>query len=98
MNIEKHKNKFRDVVLKELNCRTDDYSFSIRTNSKSNLESDLTIKEGDIEIENRGKGRQCFIKTDFALQKNESELDIILLEEPENHLRSYKHEETNTED
>lgn len=82
----KHKENFRTTVLNDLNERITDYSFSVRTNSKANLESDLTIKEGNIEIENKGKGRQCFIKTDFALQKNENELDIILLEEPENHL------------
>ena len=82
----KHKDTFRDTVLSELNDRIEDYSFSIKTSSKSNLETDLTIREGNIEIDNKGKGRQCFIKTDFALQKNENELDVILLEEPENHL------------
>lgn len=82
----KHKENFRTTVLKDLNERIEDYSFAIRTNSKANLETDLTIKEGNIEIQNKGKGRQCFIKTDFALKKNEKELDIILLEEPENHL------------
>lgn len=82
----KHKETFRDNILSELNDRIDDYSFSIKTGSKANLETDLTIREGNIEIDNKGKGRQCFIKTDFALQKSENELDIILLEEPENHL------------
>ncbi|WP_271425241.1 ATP-dependent nuclease [Aequorivita sinensis] len=82
----KHKENFRTTILKDLNERIEDYSFAIRTNSKANLETDLTIKEGNIEIQNKGKGRQCFIKTDFALKKNEKELDIILLEEPENHL------------
>lgn len=82
----KHKENFRATVLNDLNERINDYSFAIRTNSKANLETDLTIKEGNIEIENKGKGRQCFIKTDFALKKNEKELDVILLEEPENHL------------
>ena len=66
----KHKEKFREEILSDLNDRIEDYSFAIRTNSKSNLETDLTIKEENIEIENKGKGRQCFIKTDFALQKN----------------------------
>ena len=35
-----------------------------------------------------GKGEQCFIKTKFALQqkKVKSSLDMILIEEPENHL------------
>lgn len=82
----KQKEKFREENLSHLNGRIEDYSFALRTNSKSNLETDLTIKEENIEIENKGKGRQSFIKTDFALQKNENELDVILLEEPENHL------------
>lgn len=82
----KHKQNFKDIVLKDLNDRILDYSFSIKTNSKSNLETDLTISENGIEIENKGKGRQCFIKTEFALKKNETDLDIVLIEEPENHL------------
>ena len=50
------------------------------------MENDLTIVENNIDILHRGKGRQCFIKTEFALSKNENELNFILLEEPENHL------------
>ena len=77
---------FEENKLVTLNSKVNEYSFSIRSNSKSNLETDLSIQENNIDIENRGKGRQCFIKTDFALQKNGNDLDIILLEEPENHL------------
>jgi predicted ATP-dependent endonuclease of OLD family len=84
----RHKSEFTDSVLKSVNSNLDDYSFSIRTSSKSNLETDLTIMEDTIPIENKGKGRQCFIKTEFALQKGKSgqDLDALLLEEPENHL------------
>lgn len=82
----KHKESFKENILMELNLRLEEYSFAIKTSSKSNLETDLTISEGDIKIENRGKGKQCFIKTDFALGKMKSEIDIVLLEEPENHL------------
>lgn len=82
----KRKNDFGQTVLSDLNSRIEDYTFSVRTSSKSNLETDLTIKEEDIEIENKGKGRQCFIRTDFALQRRENDLDVILIEEPENHL------------
>jgi len=60
--------------------------FAVKSNSKNNLETDLTITEEGIDIENKGMGRQCFIRTEFALQKNGNELDVILLEEPENHL------------
>jgi putative ATP-dependent endonuclease of the OLD family len=79
------KQHFQHEILRELNDGKP-YQFALKSNSKSNLETDITITEDDIEIENRGKGRQCFIKTDFALDKSKMELDTILLEEPENHL------------
>ncbi len=83
----KHKANFRETVLSDLNAGLDTYQFSIANTTKSNLEADLSITEGDISIENKGKGRQCFIKTKFALQKKSAHpLDILLLEEPENHL------------
>lgn len=84
----KSKAVFKNDVLDNLNKKLDTYKFSVRTNPKSNLETDLVITEDDIPIENKGKGRQCFIKTEFALRKNEDEhrLDVLLLEEPENHL------------
>lgn len=82
----KRKEIFRNEVLNELNGRIPDYGFAIKTTSKANLETDLTIVEDEIDIENKGKGRQCFIKTEFALWKSKNPLDIVLLEEPENHL------------
>jgi putative ATP-dependent endonuclease of the OLD family len=82
------KSQFRDKALAKMNDELDEYKFSVRTSAKSNLETDLIITEDDIPIENKGKGRQCFIKTEFALRKNNSDhqLDTLLLEEPENHL------------
>lgn len=84
----KHKSVFGDVVLREMNESLDKYRFSVATTSKANLETDLTITEDDISIENKGKGRQCFIKTEFALggSRSANPLDLLLLEEPENHL------------
>ncbi len=82
------KTKFKDDVFASLNGKLESYQFAVRTNSKSNLETDLIITENDMPIESKGKGHQCFVKTEFALRKNEGEhsLDILLLEEPENHL------------
>lgn len=83
----KCKNTYTTNVLSDLNSRLDNYTFTIKTGSRANLETDLTIAENNITIENRGKGRQCFIKTEFALRNNEDiDLDIVLIEEPENHL------------
>ena len=84
----RYKAEFKNKVLVDLNNKIEKYDFLVRTSSKSNLETDLTITEDEIPIENKGKGRQCFIKTEFALQKNNAEqkLDVLLIEEPENHL------------
>lgn len=81
-----HKETFKNNVLTELNSRMSDYCFALKTSPKSNLETDLAILENNINIENKGKGKQCFIKTELALQRSQSDLDIVLIEEPENHL------------
>lgn len=81
------KDKYKNEVLNDLNSRDDiNYDFAICTNSKSNLETDLSITEEGINIEHKGKGKQCFIKTQFALEKGSEKLNIVLIEEPENHL------------
>lgn len=86
----KLKQEFTDNVLIEINQKIENYQFGIKSDKKSNLETDLTITEDSIDIQNKGKGRQCFIRTEFALQRNHNELDFILLEEPENHLSHIK--------
>jgi len=50
------------------------------------LESILSVYEDSISLENRGSGMESFIKTKIALDKKRSGLDVILMEEPENHL------------
>lgn len=82
----KFKDSFRSNVLCSVNDRLIDYAFGVRSNHRGNLETDLTLTENNINIENKGKGKQCFIKTEFALNKKSSNIDVILLEEPENHL------------
>ncbi len=84
----RHKNAFKESVFSDLNSRLKKYEFTIKTTGKANLEADITIAENGITIENKGKGRQCFIKTEFALKKPDrsKDIDILLLEEPENHL------------
>jgi predicted ATPase len=82
------KEGFQRENLKELNAMLGEYQFALRTSVRSNLETDLVITKEGIPIENRGKGEQCFIKTNFALQKHDARggLHALLLEEPENHL------------
>ena len=81
------KDGFRNSAFTDLNTRLGgDINFSIRNNSKSNLESDLAILEGNINIENKGKGKLCFVKTELALKRADNDLQVVLIEEPENHL------------
>ena len=91
----RHRNEYRRFrktfsrdVLNDVNKRIDRYEFAIRTSGKTSLETDLTISEDGIPIEDKGKGQQCFIKTEFALKKTKAKkpLQVLLLEEPENHL------------
>jgi len=85
----KAKEGFRDTHLKDINETLNHYQFGVRTSSKANLETDLVVLEGSLPLEVRGKGRQCFIKTSFALRRSGEgtrPLHLLLLEEPENHL------------
>lgn len=50
------------------------------------LESILSVYEGSIALENRGSGMESLIKTQIALDRQKSHLDVVLIEEPENHL------------
>lgn len=79
---------FKNNSLQVINSTLGDYDFSLRTGSKYNLETDITLTQDDIPIDERGKGQQCFIKTAFALSRNSEKrvIDTLLLEEPENHL------------
>jgi putative ATP-dependent endonuclease of OLD family len=78
------KSRFKNEAFGEMNKYLDDYKFDMRTSSKSCIETDIIITEDDISIDSKGRGRQCFIKTEFAIRGRA--LDVLLLEEPENHL------------
>lgn len=49
------------------------------------LETILSVYENSVALENRGSGMESLIKTQIALDKVNG-LDVILMEEPENHL------------
>jgi predicted ATP-dependent endonuclease of OLD family len=85
----KTKDDFNKENLKELNAKVPNGKFGVKNDSKSNMISDLTIFEEDVAIENKGKGRQCFIKTQFAIGKARNNIDVVLIEEPENHLSQH---------
>jgi len=66
-------------------------SISVELSSKNAWESSLTTYLEDIPFHYIGKGEQSIIKTNLALAHNKSkEANIILIEEPENHLSHSK--------
>jgi len=85
----KAKNEFRekleDAFLSvELPPISDTRTFGIDS-KKVVLETVISVYEDDVALENRGSGMESFIKTQIALDKKNG-LDVILMEEPENHL------------
>ena len=80
------KAQFKAVVLDEMNKKLSNFQFGVRSSPKASFETDMMITEDNIPIDSKGKGRQCFIKIDFALRDRGRSLDVLLLEEPENHL------------
>lgn len=83
------KNSFSSDTLKELNERIPAdkaYAFGLKVGSSLNLENDLMIYENGVGIDSKGTGKQVFVKTDFALERAGENVDIVLIEEPENHL------------
>ena len=83
------RNGFRNENLKGLNKRVPagkDYTFGLRIGDSKAFESDLMIYENEIGIDSKGTGRQVFVKTDFALERSGDNVDVVLIEEPENHL------------
>lgn len=82
------KDRFQEQHLSAINEEIETCQFGIRSGMRAGLEASLDVMEGGIPIRDRGKRRQCFIKTEFALRRREQhkELDALLLEEPENHL------------
>ena len=64
---------------------------SVELSSKNAWENSLITCIEDIPFHNIGKGEQCIIKTKLALgHKKAKEANIILFEEPENHLSHTK--------
>lgn len=66
-------------------------SISVELSSKNAWESSLTTYVDNIPFHHIGKGEQSVIKTNLALAHNKAqEANVVLVEEPENHLSHTK--------
>ena len=88
-----------DESIKKINKKIEDATkisdkkveISVELSSKNAWENSLMTYLDDIPFHYVGKGEQCIIKTKLALShKKAKEANIILLEEPENHLSHAK--------
>lgn len=75
-------NVFSDLPMNDVN---DHQKFGVNE-KRMIFENIITILDDDIPIENKGKGRENIIKTQIALDKKIGKIDILAIEEPENHL------------
>lgn len=78
--------RFQAQTLAQYNVLIQPYSFAIRESADDNIETDITLLENDIPLENKGTGTQCFIKTELSINRAVNSIDAVLIEEPENHL------------
>lgn len=68
-----------------------DLSISVDLSTQNSWETTLMTYLNEIPFHQIGKGEQCIIKTNLALGHQKSqEANLILLEEPENHLSHTK--------
>lgn len=86
----KAKNDFRisiEDIFSNLNLEkiSETQKFGIDT-KKVILENIISILDNDVLLENKGKGMENLLKTQIALDRAKSKLDVVSIEEPENHL------------
>lgn len=66
-------------------------SITVDLSSNNSWESQLTTNFNNIPFDQIGKGEQCIVKTNLALvHSHEKNKNLILIEEPENHLSHTK--------
>lgn len=75
-------NIFEELNLEEIG---ENQKFKINK-SKVLLESLISIYDNEVILENKGCGRANLIKTNIAIDKAKNNINVVLIEEPENHL------------
>ena len=82
----KLKKDFETNSLSSFNDKVPNVNFGLSTHNKYSLENNLTIYEQGVNIWNKGSGTQCMLKIKSSIEKQSENIDLILIEEPENHL------------
>lgn len=78
-------------ITEKANISNKSVSISVDLSTRDAWESSLITYLDEVPFHNIGKGEQCIIKTNLALgHKKSKESNLILIEEPENHLSHTK--------
>lgn len=91
---QKINNRYRDItqqfsvdLYSEFDLKPiDDIKIKLNTENENSFQDNITVEKSGIIIQNLGQGEKMFINTDFLLSNAKEESEIILIEEPENHL------------
>ncbi|TSB47503.1 ATP-dependent nuclease [Alkalicoccobacillus porphyridii] len=79
--------KFSDDLYLEFALEpTDDLKIKLNTENEDSFQENITVEKSGIMIKNLGQGEKMFINTEFLLSNATGNSEIILIEEPENHL------------
>ena len=65
---------------------SEDLKIKLNTQSESSFQDNISVEKAGIFIENLGQGEKTFINTDFMLANSNEDTNVIIIEEPENHL------------
>jgi putative ATP-dependent endonuclease of the OLD family len=83
--------KVNELIKDAINISDKKVELSVDLSTKNAWETTLTTYLDDVPFHHVGKGEQCIVKTKLALShKKTLEANILLLEEPENHLSHTK--------
>lgn len=65
---------------------SDDLKIKLNTQSENSFQDNISVEKSGVFIENLGQGEKTFINTDFMLANSNEDTNVIIIEEPENHL------------
>jgi len=83
--------EINEKINEQAHITNKEVSIGVDMTTRNAWETSLAIYLNDIPFHQAGQGEQCVIKTNLALgKKKTNKSDLILLEEPENHLSHSK--------
>ena len=71
--------QFQALALDQYSASIAPYSFAIRESADDNIETDITLQENGIPLENKGTGTQCFIKTKLSWERHQLQTKVLRL-------------------